>query len=154
MMVTRRRRRRGNDNDDDYHNDQADDEDNNGSDDRDYDGSSNNYGAVLQEIRNSSEEGDDDEEEGANDGIEHKFCSRVGRHVTTLRSRRFFGVFDLSGKPMLRTYLPIFRVLVEGEGGPLSFSVLLCHSRGGPPHFCVITPGLVTGNRSLKNHFS
>lgn len=136
MMVTRRRRRRGNDNDDDYHNDHAEDKDNNGSDDRDYDGSSNNYGVVLQEIGNSSEEGDDDEEEGANDGIEHKFCSRVGRHVTTLRSRRFFGVSDLSGKPMLPTYLSTLLALVVRRGGGRWSTKFFCATlRVGHPNF-------------------
>ena len=54
------------------------------------------YVVVLQEIGSSSEEeeDDDDDEQEVNDGIEDEFCSRVGRGVTTFRSRRFFGDSD------------------------------------------------------------
>ena len=84
------------DDDDDYdsvHADDTDGDDNNDCGDKEYDGSSKNDDVVLQEIGSSSEEeeDDDDDEQEVNDGIEDEFCSRVGRRVTTFRSRRFFG---------------------------------------------------------------
>ena len=90
--------------DDDYdsiHEDDTDGDDNNDCGDKQYDGSSKSYDVVLQEIGSSSEEeeDDDDDEQEVNDGIEDEFWSRVGRCVTTVRSRRFFGDSDLSGKP-------------------------------------------------------
>ena len=88
------------DEEDDYDSVQADDtdsDDNNECDDKEYDGSSKDFDVVLQEIGSSSEEeeDDDDDEQEVNDGIEDEFCSTVGRHVTTFRSRRFFGGFRL-----------------------------------------------------------
>jgi len=46
------------------------------------------------EVPTKEEEDDDDKEQEVNDDIEDKFCSRVGRRVTTFQSRRFFGDFD------------------------------------------------------------
>ena len=91
-------------------------DDNNDCDrDKEYDGSSKDYDLVLQEIGSSSEEGedDDDDEQEVNNGIEDAFCSRVGRLVTTFRSRRFFGDYD-SGKPMFSMYVSTLLVLVRG----------------------------------------
>ena len=87
------------DDDDDYdsvHADDTDGDDNIDCGDKEYDGSSKNYDVVLQEIASSSEEeeDDDDDEQEVDDGIEDEFCSRVGRRVTTFRSRRFFGDSD------------------------------------------------------------
>ena len=81
------------DNDDDYDSVHADDtdDDSNGCDNKEYDGSNKDQDVVLQEIGSSSEEDDDDKE--ANYRIEDEFCSRVGRSVTTFRSRRFFWRF-------------------------------------------------------------
>ena len=87
------------DDDDDYdsvHADDIDGDDNKYCGDKEYDGSSKIYVVVLQEIGSSSEEeeDDDDDEQEVNDGIKDEFCSRVGRDVTTCRSRRFFGDSD------------------------------------------------------------
>ena len=81
---------------DSVHADDTDGDDNNDCGDKEYDGSSKNYDVVLQEIGSSSEEEEDndDDEQEVNDGIEDEFCSRVGRRVTTFRSRRFFGGSD------------------------------------------------------------
>ena len=83
------------DDDDDYnsvHADDTDGDENNDCGDKQYDGSRKNYDVVLQEIGSSSEEeeDDDEDEQEVNDGIEDEFCLRVGRRVTTFRSRRFF----------------------------------------------------------------
>ncbi|CAH3184731.1 unnamed protein product [Porites lobata] len=86
----------GDDDDHDYdsvHADDTDGDDNIDCGDKEYDGSSKNYDVVLHVIGSSSEEeeDDDDDEQEVDDGIEDEFCSRVGRRVTTFRSRRFFG---------------------------------------------------------------
>ena len=86
------------DNDDDYdsvHVDDTDGDDNNDCDDNErYDGRSKDHDVVLQEVESSSEEeeNDDDDEQEVNDIADTygKFCSKVGRRVTTSRSRRFF----------------------------------------------------------------
>ena len=87
------------DDDDDYDRVHADDtngDDNNDSDDKEYDGRSKDLDVVLQEVGSSGKEEEDydEEEQGVNDDIEDEFCSRVGRRVTTFRSRRFFGDSD------------------------------------------------------------
>lgn len=81
------------DDDDDYDRVHADDtdDDSNGCDNKEYDGSNKDSDVVLQEIGSSSEDDDDDKE--ANYRIEGEFCSRVGRSVTTFRSRRVFWRF-------------------------------------------------------------
>lgn len=80
------------DNDGDYDSVHADDtdDDSNGCDNKEYDGSNKDQDVVLQEIGSSSEDDDDKE---ATYRIEDEFCSRVGRSVTTFRSRRFFWRF-------------------------------------------------------------
>ena len=87
------------DNHDDYgsvHADDSDGDDNNDCDNNEYDGRSKDHDVVLQEVGSSSEEEEDDgdDEQEVNDDIEDEFCSRVGRRVTTFRSRKFFGDSD------------------------------------------------------------